>query len=242
MQAALTIIRYKKRFIPFAFLAMALHRIPLMLNSQMKFYKLMGCGKNGTFDKVPDLQQWAILTAGKNDFEYDNQKLQQQAVLQMLYGHFISQWFSFFSCETYTLFLEAVEGHGTWDGKEVFGPLPAKSSYEGPIATLTRATIRINKLKYFWRHVAPVASQMATAPGFLTSYGIGEVPWIKQATFSVWESKAAMKNFAYGMKQHAEVIVKTRKEKWYSEDMFVRFKVLHSSGTLLNKNVLEGKT
>ena len=241
MQAALTIIRYKKRFIPFAFLAMALHRLPLWLNKEIKFFKLMGCGKNGTFDKVPDLQQWAILSALPQKLAEQEKQFPQQAVLKKLYGGFISQWFSFFSCETYTLFLEAIEGHGTWDGKEVFGELPAKSDYEGLIATLTRATVRINKLKYFWQHVAPVASQMATAPGFLTSFGIGEVPWIKQATFSVWDSKAAMKAFAYGMKQHAEVIVKTRKEKWYSEDMFVRFKVLHSSGTLLNRNVLAGK-
>ena len=67
---------------------------------------------------------------------------------------------------------------------------------------------------------------MVNADGFIISYGVGEIPWIKQATFSIWESKAAMKNFAYGMKEHAEVIQKTRQQKWYSEDMFTRFKVL----------------
>jgi hypothetical protein len=28
------------------------------------------------------------------------------------------------------------------------------------------------------------------------------------------------------MKEHAEVIKKTRQQKWYSEDMFTRFRVL----------------
>ncbi len=69
---------------------------------------------------------------------------------------------------------------------------------------------------------------MASAPGFQTSFGIGEVPWIKQATFSIWSSKADMKAFAYQMHEHATVIAKTRKEKWYSEDLFMRFKPLFS--------------
>jgi hypothetical protein len=91
---------------------------------------------------------------------------------------------------------------------------------------LTRATIRLNKLKYFWQNVAPVANAMSTAEGFITSYGVGEIPWIKQATFSIWENKKAMQNFAYGMKVHAEVIKKTKKQNWYSEEMFTRFRVM----------------
>ena len=73
---------------------------------------------------------------------------------------------------------------------------------------------------------------MATAAGFRFSIGVGEVPWIKQATFSIWNSKADMKAFAYGMKEHAAVIQKTRKEDWYSEDMFTRFKIIQVLGAL----------
>ena len=142
-----------------------------------------------------------------------------------LYGNFIQKWFSFFNCKIITYMLEPIEGHGTWDGKKPFGILPAKSDYEGKIAVITRATIKLNKLKYFWQNVAPIANKMNSSKGFLTSYGVGEIPWIKQATFSIWQSKEDMKNFAYGMKEHAEVIQKTRQQKWYSEDMFTRFKV-----------------
>ena len=39
------------------------------------------------------------------------------------------------------------------------------------------------------------------------------------------EAKAMMKKFAYRMPKHKEVIQKTRKEKWYSEDMFTRFTI-----------------
>ena len=191
----------------------------------------MGCGKNGTFDKIPDLQQWAILAS----HERDRDDLKNE----FIYGSFINTWFKRFNCEIFTLFLQPLEGHGKWDGKEVFGKLPVKSDYEGTIATLTRATIRVNKLKYFWKHVAPVANLMTTADGFIMSVGIGEVPWIKQATFSVWKSKGSMKSFAYQMKEHTEVIRKTREQKWYSEDMFIRFIIRSSQGTIKGKDPLQ---
>ena len=109
------------------------------------------------------------------------------------------------------------------------------------IGILTRATIRISKLNSFWKNVDSVANQMGSADGFITSLGIGEVPFIKQATFSIWESKMHMKQFAYQMQEHTEVIRKTRKEDWYSEDMFVRFKILDSAGTNRGISPLERK-
>ncbi|MEO6584226.1 MAG: spheroidene monooxygenase [Ferruginibacter sp.] len=230
MPASLTIIRYPQKFIPFAFLAMAVFRLPLSLNKNISFYKLMGCGKNGTFDKQPDLQQWAILAIHHRSVNSIQDRL----------GNFIFKWFKKFDCEIYTILLQPLEGRGTWDGNEVFGKLPLKSDYAGPVATLTRATIRLDKLKYFWQHVAPVANKLQTANGFLLSVGIGEVPWIKQATFSVWQSKEDMINFAYQMKEHTEVIRKTRKQRWYSEDMFVRFAIAGSEGTLKGKDPLQG--
>jgi len=240
MQVTLTIIRYRKRFIPFAFAAMAMHRFPLWRNKNISFFKLMGCGKNGTFDKEPDLQQWAILTvqtvgAAIQNFSADDAEQFNKA----LFGRFIAKWFSFFNCETCSFLLDPIESHGLWDGKKVFGSLPAKSDFNGPIAVLTRATIRINKLKYFWQNVAPVASQMTTAKGFIYSAGVGEIPWIKQATFSVWKSKEDMKAFAYGMKIHADVIKKTRKQNWYSEDMFTRFSIIKVVGSIHGANPLE---
>jgi acyl-ACP thioesterase len=41
-----------------------------------------------------------------------------------------------------------------------------------------------------------------------------------------------MKSFAYQMKEHASIVQKTRKENWYSEEMFVRFKIIDSNGHL----------
>ena len=242
MLVSLTIIRYKKIFIPFAFAAMALHRLPLWMNKNISFYKLMGCGKNGTFDTMPDLQQWAVLTVQSSTLKvqgYENFNKGLDDFHQQLFGIFISKWLSFFKCEAYTILMEPIESHGLWDEKKVFGDLPAKTDYTGIIAVLTRATIRINKLKYFWQNVAPVAQRMNTAKGFLFSAGVGEIPWIKQATFSIWQNKEDMKAFAYGMKEHAEVIKKTRKQDWYSEEMFTRFKIIKAVGTIKGKDPLQ---
>ena len=235
MIATLTILRYRKRFIPFALLSMMLFRLPLWLNKRFSFYKLLGSGRNGTFDRRPDWQQWGILAVGNTEltvgsmesYDGDNKTFYKQ-----LYGSFIAGWIGLFRCEVWTIFLEPIEGHGLWDGKKVFGELPPQSEYDGKIAILTRATIRLSRLKNFWANVSSVADQMASAKGFISSLGIGEMPWIKQATFSIWENKAAMKAFAYQMREHQEVIRKTRAEKWYSEDMFVRFRIIKTTGSI----------
>ncbi len=230
MITTLTIVRYPRFFGWAGFLSMAFCRIPLWFNQSISFWKLMGCGKNGSFDKTPDWQQWALLIVHKNS-------LSPQKNIPWI----MTIWWYLFNCEKWNLTMEPLEGHGLWDGKAAFGILPKQTEYEGPIGILTRATIRISKLSRFWQHVNGVASQMATAPGFVTSVGIGEVPWLKQATFSIWTSKALMKQFAYQLKEHAEVIKKTHQEKWYSEDMFVRFKIIESTGNLHGKLPFEIK-
>lgn len=233
MHAVLTIIRYKKRFIYFALMAMAIHRLPLLLNKKISFYKTLGCGQGGTFSKWPDWQQWGLLAVTNEEFNTGfSDKKDQRQLLQTVYGKFITSWWKFFSCETWTVLLQPIEGHGSWDGKQAFGELPQKSDYEGKLAVLTRATIRRKKLTRFHEHVEAVSNDMKKAEGFLFSVGIGESPRLRQATFSVWQSKEQMKQFAYKMKNHAEVIQKTRKENWYSEDMFVRFQVKQTWGTI----------
>ena len=235
MIVTLTILRYRKRFIPFALLSMALFRLPLWLNKKISFYKLLGSGKNGSFDKRPDWQQWGILEVGSVESvagSTESVNVDSRMLCRQMYGPFIAGWIRLFRCEVWTIFLEPIEGHGAWDGKKVFGDLPTQTEYDGKIAVLTRATIRLSRLKNFWANVNSVSGQMAGAKGFISSLGIGEMPLIKQATFSIWENKAAMKAFAYQMKEHQEVIRKTRAEKWYSEDMFVRFKILRAVGTI----------
>lgn len=232
MIVSLTIVRYPRRLIPVAFLSMALHRLPLMLTGGCTFYKLMGSGRNGTFDLRPDLQQWALLAVWKTQQDFDEFKERS----------FVSRWWKRFAREQWTVLLEPVMSHGSWDGQQPFGTSFEKNPVEGPIAVLTRATIRLNKLKGFWANVDGVAQLMSRATGFITSFGIGEAPFFRQATFSVWASVEDVKNFAYKSPEHAEVIKKTREENWYSEELFARFKIIGSEGSLNGLDPLAGKT
>lgn len=227
MIVSLTIIRYPKLLIPFALLAMAVHRLPLWLQKGCTFWKLMGSGHSGTFDLRPDWQQWGLLAVwnSREDFDRFNNR------------SFIVSWWKLFNTERWTLICQPLQSHGKWDGKAPFGA-PDINNYNGPIAVLTRATIRISKLKDFWANVDDVASLMTKAKGYIASFGVGEAPVYRQATFSVWESLDDVKAFAYRSREHAEVITKTRTGKWYSEELFARFKPIASFGTLKGKDPL----
>ncbi len=224
MNAYFIILRYKSWQIPFAFLSMAIFRIPLSLNKRLSLFKLMGTGRNGSFDIHPDLNSWAIIVF------YKDRSLQSEDQLEKkLLGSFITNWISIFKPQKNLFHLEGVTGHGSWDGL-VFNRNPhATFKEDEAIATLTRATIRINRLKAFWKAVPSSSAALIHNPGLLFSVGVGEIPLIKQATFSVWKSEKDLKLFAYQSKEHSEVIQRTRSEQWYSEELFYRFKILSSS-------------
>lgn len=144
----------------------------------------------------------------------------------MLAGKFIMGWWAFFKVNTRVFLLEPYAGHGTWDGQLFVDPKEKNPDPEGKIAVLTRATIRLSRLKQFWNAVPATAENLGANKGFIYSVGIGEIPFVKQATFSTWESIEDMKAFAYKKIAHQDVIRRTRKEDWYSEEMFLRFRII----------------
>ena len=95
MNCVVTIVRYPKYMGYFGILSMALFHLPLMLNRKISFYKLLGCGKNGTFDIHPDWRQWAILTVSNEEFAISN-------------WEFIGWYINFFNCSTQTIVLKPV--------------------------------------------------------------------------------------------------------------------------------------
>jgi hypothetical protein len=84
----------------------------------------------------------------------------------------------------------------------------------------------------FWRAVPPVSADLHAGAGLRLALGIGEAPIGLQGTFSVWESAAALNDFAYGRPAHAAVVDRTAREGWYAEELFARFAVLSATGTI----------
>lgn len=222
MIVSVTLVRYPKLLIPFAFIAMALHRIPLFFTKNCTFWKLVGCGKNGTFDINPDFQQWGLLAVWDNQHAFE--KFHKQS--------FIAKWWKLFCYDQSYILLEPTSAHGKWSGKEPFGK-PKIKQPTGKVAVLTRATVRPSRLKNFWRNVPPVANIMGKTTGFITSIGIGEAPFFMQATFSVWDSVEDVVKFAYKDEEHAKVVKLTRDEDWYSEELFARFSIIEVNGNLI---------
>lgn len=140
--------------------------------------------------------------------------------------------------EHWTIFLRTFTAHGKWDGIE---PFQITETYrEGdPIAVLTRATIRTRHLPYFWRFVPPVSHSIEQREGLLFSIGIGELPIVQQATFSLWENAQSMKAYAYQSRYHSEVVKKTREMGWYKEELFARFVPYATQGSWEGKNCLK---
>jgi hypothetical protein len=229
--AVLTFCRYPAKHRITAFQSMALFRPPLALNRAMDFFKLLGCSKTGTFNMKPDWQQYGIFSVSDDDKIPPLNPLHYETWKKEYYGNIITGWWKFCGAETFTLVLEPYHSHGKWSGRELFPNVTSKD-VEGPIGILTRASIRFSKAKEFWNNVAPVQAQMSQAKGLLYSVGIGEMPYLRQATFSIWENSEAMKNFAYTMKAHRDVISKTRERNWYSEEMFTRFLIQAKAGKL----------
>ena len=185
----------------------------------------MGCGKNGTFDIHPDFNQWAMMVFYKKPME---DSTITQTLINQLIGSFIAKWWTVFQVQTTIYNLEPYAGHGSWDGKQFVENRKGIEDPQGKIGVLTRATIKLTKLKSFWKAVPATAKNLGETKGLIYSVGIGEIPFIKQATFSIWESAEDMKNYAYKMRAHQDVIKKTRMEGWYSEEMFLRFKVIEN--------------
>jgi hypothetical protein len=124
--------------------------------------------------------------------------------------------------------LRATSSRGSWGGQSI--AVTATPAPDGVVAALTRASIRPSRAWAFWRHSPASETSLAQAAGCRLAAGIGEAPVLRQATFSVWDSQAHMDAYAR-QGAHLQAIHASRREGYFNESMFVRFKVLQLSGS-----------
>lgn len=205
-----------RRLWPFVAMAPAGGRLAGV--ARLRFRKMMGAGAGLGFSARPDFGRYGLLGVWQS--REDAERFLHDSRFMQLYRRRAAR--------ITTWYLEPDRVHGEWDGSSPFagGTGTPPTGLPRSIAVLTRATIRLRHLPRFWRMVRPVSDELARADGLRYSIGLGEVPWIRQATFSVWESAEAMKAFAYGAPIHREVVRRTREEGWYAEDLFARFTIL----------------
>ena len=136
--------------------------------------------------------------------------------------------------------MRAIKADGCWSGENPFR-IQAPDCNIRPIAIVTRATIKMNKLKTFWKYVPTSERPLGANHGLIYTKGIGEVPFLQMATFSLWKDQDSVKRFAYQSREHREAIALTRSLNWYSEELFARFQPYRSEGAWYGRNPLVSK-
>lgn len=189
----------------------------------LRFAKMLGSGAGKGFSIWPNFGVYALLAVWDDE----------DAARDFFALH---SWFQPFKerAAYQTFFLRVIKAHGAWDGQNPFEPA-AEMDPDKPIAVLTRATIARKHLWRFWSYVPPVsASIQRHQKDLLLAIGIGELPLIQQATFSIWKNAKAMMEYAYQSQHHKGVVRKTRELGWYSEELFARFQPYSFEGNLEN--------
>jgi hypothetical protein len=219
--AALTLAHYPRRAAPGALRRMGLDRARLRRTPGLRFWKLLGSARGAAFGPW-EPQRYGLFAVWDSAAALD--AFEARSPVAAAARHTAD--------EIWTVRLAPLRWHGAWGGAEPFaGARPADTPGAGPLAILTRATIRPRRLWAFMRAAGPISARLTSQPGLIASIGLGEAPFIFQATFSLWETLPDIQAFAYRGADHAAVVGRTRAERWYSEELFARFRPIASYGS-----------
>jgi hypothetical protein len=228
MLASLHLFGVGPAAVPAAVARMGLDRRYLARTPGLRFWKLLGTGDGRTFTlRDADPLRWGLI--GVWDDPADLAAFERRSPV-------VAGW-ARLARERWRADLRPLRSRGTWAGQTPFVPCRVLDAGRLEldkvlVAAVTRARIRPRQWWAFGRAVPPVALDARVAPGLRFAIGIGEAPIGLQGTFSIWESAAALTAFAYGGAAHRDVIGQTAARGWYAEELFARFAVVGTSGTV----------
>jgi spheroidene monooxygenase len=199
---------------------LSFRRIP-----DVQFWKLCGSGTGAGFTPRPNWAVWAILAAWPDA---------DTAMTRVRDTPVYARWRAK-AGESWTVFLAPTQSRGEWSG---VNPFRAEATPEGPVAALTRASIRLRHLGRFWGREPDISAAIADDPHVAFKIGIGELPMLHQVTFSLWPDPATMAGFARGDGPHGRAIRAVREGKWFREELYARFRILGATGTWGGENPL----
>lgn len=216
---ALSVFRFSGVFNKlWAFTQMGLSRGSLARLPGLEFHKMFGTGTGEGFTPIPNLSVYALMTVWP-DLETARERVAGSSIFARYRARAV---------EDATLYLCPVSARGAWDGSNPFRS--DDRLVPSPIAVLTRATLRKNALRGFWSNVSGIEGTIRGETALRFKIGMGEVPWLQQVTFSIWDDPAAMKAFAYRSDTHGEAIRRVREGGWFREELYARFAVDGAEG------------
>ena len=204
--------------------SMAVDRVALARTIGLRFWKLLGTGSGQTFTpRDADLTTWGLFAVW-DSIEAAKLFTRQSPVANRWATHADEQW---------EALLLPIAWKGTWSNCDPFdGAVPGVAVPGRAVAAVTRARVKPSHWRAFAAATPPVAAAVNGSPGLRYAVGIGEAPIGLQGTFSVWDSNDSLRSFAYANTEHRAAMARTHADRWYAEEMFARFTVLESSGTL----------
>lgn len=176
----------------------------------VRFAKVLGSGFDGGFGLKPSASRQGLLCLFDTGVAA-RQFLEDSPLVQAYRDH---------ADEYLEVRLRPYSCRGSWDGVRFEPSVPPP--VQGPIAGLTRASIRPRLARQFWSKAPPAERSLDGASGCVLAAGLGEAPLLRQATFTVWDSVASMDAYAR-TGAHLEAIRASREGNYFSESMFVRF-------------------
>ena len=215
---------------------MGLARLSLRHEDQARFWKLCGSGTGHGFTPRPNWGVWSILAVWP-DLATAEARVATSPVWQRWRARAQESW---------TVYMTPISARGTWAGANPFAPdsapAIAPAAPSGPLAALTRATVKPSRALRFWNRVPGISDVIGTDPNVAFKIGIGEVPLLHQVTFSIWPDTASMAAFARGDGPHGRAIRAVREGNWFAEELYARFQLLGSEGTWQGRDPLAGLT
>ncbi len=184
------------------------------------FVKLFGAGSGDGFTPRPDPSLMAVLSTWP-DLAAARAGIGATPAYRRLRAR---------ADETYALYLEPIAARGEWSRRQPFAPSGGQIG-AGPVAALTRATIRPGALLKFWARAPAISKRIGADPNVIFKAGVGEVPWLHQVTFSIWPDAESMAAFARADGPHAAAIAAVRAEGWFAEELYARFAVRAHEGS-----------
>lgn len=195
-------------------------RLSFMRMPEVGFWKLCGSGTGEGFTPRPNTAVWAILATWP-DPQTARRMIDSAPVYRRWRSHAVESW---------TILLEPTSARGVWAGVAPFSVVDS-APIDGPIVALTRATMRLSTFLRFWRRVPDISAAIGQDPNVIFKIGIGEVPLLHQVTFSIWPDTQTMAHFARGDGPHGRAIAAVRREGWFREELYARFRILDDWGT-----------
>ncbi|MEL6478949.1 MAG: DUF3291 domain-containing protein, partial [Pseudomonadota bacterium] len=215
---ALSLYRFTGWRKAWAFAQMGMARRALAGLPGLEFHKMFGTGTGEGFTPVPNLAVYALMTVWP-----DGATARARLAEAPVFARYRRR-----AAETADLLLSPVSSRGAWDGQAPFRT--DGDARPSPIAVLTRATLHPSAMRGFWRNVPGIEGTIRGEDQLLMKVGMGEVPWLQQVTFSIWQDDRAMQDFAYRSQHHREAIRRVREGGWFKEELYARFAVTSVEG------------